>query len=208
MSATAELTTALQARFPQLQPRASTLDHEAVDVPPGDVVAVLRHLRDEAGFDFLTDVTAIDWSEAMSPRFTVVYHLFSTTRHDYVRVAANCTDDAAPVAPSVVSLWPAANWHERETYDMFGIKFEGHPDLRRILMWDSYPYHPLRKEFPLAGIDTPLPDDEVAVETGARAMPVPMAGGPFVARSGQVNLGEAEPRAKDETWSERRVKPE
>jgi hypothetical protein len=60
-------------------------------------------------------------------------------------------------APSVVSLWPGANWHERECYDMFGIKFEGHPDLRRILMWDGYPYHPLRKEFPLAGIETELP---------------------------------------------------
>src|SRR5208282_5456811 len=104
--------------------------------------------------------------------------------------------------PTVTNLWPAANWHERETYDMFGIAFPGHPDLRRILMWDGYPHFPLRKEFPLAGVDAALPDVEVAAETGAKAIPAPMAGGPFVASSGEANLGDAEPKAKDESWSE------
>ena len=115
--------------------------------------------------------------------------------------------DTAAVA-SVVSLWAGANWHEREVYDMFGINFTGHPDLRRILMWDGYPYHPLRKEFPLAGIDTPLPDAEIMAETGARVIAAPMAGGPFVASPGEINLTEAEPRAKDESWTERRAKPD
>ena len=107
----------------------------------------------------------------------------------------------------MVSLWPGANWHEREAYDMFGITFEGHPDLRRILMWDGYPYHPLRKEFPLAGIETALPDSEIAEETKAKVIAAPMMGGPFVASAGEMNLTDAEPRAKDESWSERSAKP-
>ncbi|HWA08985.1 MAG TPA: NADH-quinone oxidoreductase subunit C [Opitutaceae bacterium] len=207
MSAPADATTALKARFPQVTDRAS-LDHPAVNVPAADVPAVLKYLREEFAFDLLADVTAIDWAEGVSPRFTVVYHLLSTTGHAYLRVAANCASDAAPEVPSVVDLWAGANWHEREVYDMFGIKFAGHPDLRRILMWDEYPHFPLRKEFPLAGIETPLPDPAVVAETGAKAIPAPMMGGPFVAAPGEINLTEAEPRAKDESWNERRSKPE
>ncbi|MCX6956667.1 MAG: NADH-quinone oxidoreductase subunit C [Verrucomicrobia bacterium] len=199
--------TALKAKFPQVTDRASR-DCPAVDVPAGELLAVLQTLRDEHAFDLLSDVTAIDWAEGASPRFVAVYHLFSTTTRAAVRVAAACTgDEATPTIPSVVSLWPGANWHERETYDMFGIKFEGHPDLRRILMWDGYPYHPLRKEFPLAGIETALPDAEIAEETKAKVIAAPMAGGPFVASAGEMNLTEAEPRAKDESWNERTPKP-
>ena len=197
----------LKAQFPEVTERPS-LDHPAVNVPAAGVPALLRHLRDAAGFDFLADVTAVDWSQGVSPRFTVVYHLYSTERHDYLRVAADCPDDAAPAVPTITDLWAGANWHEREAYDMFGIGFAGHPDLRRILMWEGYPYFPLRKEFPLAGIDAELPDPDVVAETGAKARPAPMAGGPFVASSGEVNRGEAEPRAKDESWNERRPKPE
>jgi NADH-quinone oxidoreductase subunit C len=203
----ADALTALKEKFPQATDRPS-LDHPAVNVPIADLVGVLRHLRDAAGFDLLMDITAIDWAEGASPRFTVVYHLLSTTSTGtYIRVAANCLNDLEPAAPSLVELWPGANWHERECYDMFGIKFEGHPDLRRILMWDAYPHFPLRKEFPLAGIEVPLPDAEIAEETGATVIAAPMAGGPFVASPGEVNLTEAEPRAKDESWSDRRPQP-
>lgn len=203
----ADALTALKEKFPQAADRASS-DHPAVNLPIADLVAALKYLRDEQAFDLLMDVTAIDWAEGASPRFTVVYHLLSTTRPGtYLRVAASCANDLEPVAPSVVPLWAGAEWHERECFDMFGIKFEGHPDLRRILMWDGYPYFPLRKEFPLAGIETPLPDAEVTAETGAKVIAAPMAGGPFVASPGEINLTEAEPRAKDESWSDRRAQP-
>src|SRR5471032_97254 len=203
-----DATSALKEKFPQVTDRASG-DHPAVNVPPSDLVAALQCLRDEFAFDLLADIAGVDWAEGAAPRFTVVYHLFSTTNHNYVRVATACTgDDAEPHAPSVVSLWPGANWHEREAFDMFGVKFDGHPDLRRILMWDGYPYHPLRKEFPLAGIETVLPDAEIVEETKTKVIPAPMAGGPFVASAGVMNLTEAEPRAKDESWNEASPQPE
>ncbi|MEO6005557.1 MAG: NADH-quinone oxidoreductase subunit C [Opitutus sp.] len=199
--------TALKEKFPQATDRTSS-DHVAINLPAGDAFAALKYLRDEFAFDLLSDLTAIDWAEGVSPRFTVVYHLFSTSHHTYLRVCADCLNDTEPSIASVVPLWPGANWHERECYDMFGITFAAHPDLRRILMWDSYPYFPLRKEFPLAGIETPLPDAEIVEETGTKAIAAPMMGGPFVAAPEAINLTEAEPRAKDESWSEREEKPE
>lgn len=206
-STTADITALIQQKFPQATLRAS-LDHPALDVSTVDLLPVLKTLRDEHGYDMLVDVTAIDWAEDADPRFTAVYHLYATRGHRYIRVAIACTgDEATPTVPSATGLWPAADWHERETYDMFGIRFDGHPDLRRILMWEGYPYHPLRKDFPLAGIETELPDPEVAAETRVQVKPAPMAGGPFVASSGEINLTEAEPRAKDESWNETSEKP-
>jgi NADH-quinone oxidoreductase subunit C len=178
-----------------------------VNVAGSDLLAVLKSLKEEHGFDMLVDVSGVDWALGAVPRFTVVYHLLSTSAHDYVRVAVDCTDAAAPEVPSAAGLWPGANWHEREAFDMFGILFAGHPDLRRILMWDGYPHFPLRKDFPLAGIPTELPDAEVVAETKTGAIAAPMAGGPFVASSGKINMTEAEPHAKDESWTERRPKP-
>jgi len=206
MTTDVDLPTAVSRKFSSATPRAS-LDCPAFNVPPADILAVLRHLRDDLGYDFLMDATAIDWTAAKSPRFTVVWHLYSSTKHNYVRLAADCSDDANPTMPSATPLWTGANWLEREVYDMFGIKFDGHPDLRRILMWDGYPYFPLRKEFPLAGLPTDLPDAEIAAETKTGLIAAPMAGGPFVAKSG-LPMGEAEPRAKDEAWNEQRPKPE
>jgi NADH-quinone oxidoreductase subunit C len=205
MTATADVATALREKFPQVTGRES-LDWPAFNVPPGQAPAVLQYLRDALAFDLLADVTAIDGGAGKSPRFTVVWHLLSTTRHTYVRVAADCADDANPTMPSATGLWAGANWHEREAYDMFGITFTGHPDLRRILMWDGYPYFPLRKDFPLAGLDTALHDVEVAEETGVGVKPAPYMGGPFVAAPGGP-MDEAEPRAKDQSWTERDEKP-
>jgi NADH-quinone oxidoreductase subunit C len=201
-----DLLAVLQARFPAAVARPSG-DHPAFNLPMAEVPAALLLLRDEHGYDLLIDVTAVDWDVEASPRFSVVWHLLSSTAHGYVRLVADCVSDAEPTAPSVVSLWAGANWHEREAFDLMGIQFTDHPDLRRILMWDGYPFHPLRKDFPLAGIETPLPDLEVADLTKASVLPAPMMGGPFVASSGEMNLTEAEPRAKDESWNERSAKP-
>ncbi len=206
MSVSVDASAALKQAFPQLVERPSS-DHPAFSLPAGDILMVISHLRDTQGYDFLTDLTAVDNGEDASPRFTVVYHLYSMTGRTYLRLAADCTNDDEPSIHSVTSLWPGADWLEREVYDMFGIRFGGHPDLRRILMWDGYPYHPLRKDFPLAGIETALPDLEVVAATGTKVIAAPMAGGPFVASSGEINLSDAEPRAKDESWSEQNLKP-
>ena len=206
MPAAADAVAAVKARWPGVTDRPS-LDHPAVNVPPADLLAVLGSLQSAHGFDMLTDVCGVDWSAEANPRFTVVYHLFSTTTHDYLRIAAACADATLPEMPSATALWPAADWHEREAYDMYGIRFTGHPDLRRILMWDGYPYFPLRKDFPLAGMETELPDAEVTAETKVGTIAAPMAGGPFVASAGEINLTDAEPRAKDESWTEKRPKP-
>ncbi len=204
MTTDVEITTAVSQQFPSATPRAS-LDCPAFNVPAGEVIAVLQHLRDNQAYDFLMDVTAIDWSAEKSPRFTVVWHLYSSTKHTYVRLAADCASDSEPVMPTATGLWAGADWHERETYDMLGIKFTGHPDLRRILMWDAYPFFPLRKDFPLAGLPTELSDADITEETKTGVISAPMAGGPFVATPGEP-MSDAEPRAKDEAWSEERPK--
>ena len=206
MTTDVDLATAVSQKFPSATPRSS-LDCPAFNVPPADAIAVLQHLRDALGFDFLMDLTAVDWSAEKSPRFTVVWHLYSSTSHNYVRLAADCASDAAPAMPTATGLWPGADWHEREAFDMFGITFAGHPDLRRILMWDGYPYHPLRKEFPLAGLPAEFNDPAISAETKTGLISAPMAGGPFVATPGEP-MGDAEPRAKDEAWNEHREKPE
>jgi NADH-quinone oxidoreductase subunit C len=194
----------LTERFEYLTERNSS-DHVAVNCPADKLIELCTVLRDELGYDLLLDVTAIDW-DAASPRFTGIYHFLSTTKHEYLRIAADCTDDIHPSLPTLCDLYAAANWHERETYDLMGIRYEGHPNMTRILMWDSYPYHPLRKDFPLAGIEVPLPADDVAEITGASVLPAPMMGGPFVS-SADGPMSQTEPRARDESWNEKKVKP-
>lgn len=201
-----DLPTAVSQKFSSATVRPS-LDCPAFNVPAAEAIAALQFLRDEQGYDFLMDVTAVDWSAEKSPRFTVVWHLYSSTKHSYVRVAADCASNAEPAMPTSTGLWAGADWHEREAFDMFGIQFPGHPDLRRILMWDGYPYHPLRKEFPLAGLPADFHDPEITAETKTGLISAPMVGGPFVATPGEP-MSEAEPRAKDEAWSEQREKPE
>jgi len=206
MTTDVEITNAVSQQFSSATPRAS-LDCPAFNIPAADALALLQYLRDAQGYDSLMDVTGIDWSAEQSPRFTVVWHLYSSTKHTYVRIAAGCASDSEPAMPTATGLWAGANWHERETFDMLGIKFTGHPDLRRILMWDEYPYFPLRKDFPLAGLPTELSDPEISEETKTGVISAPMAGGPFVATPGEP-MSDAEPRAKDEAWNEQNEKPE
>lgn len=207
-SATTDLAASLQARFPSLTVRPSA-DVPAFNIPAAHVIEVLAYLRDQCGFDVLSDLTAVDWAAGASPRFTVVYHLLATARAEYVRLASDCPGGDEPTMPTATGLWPGADWHERECFDLMGVKFTGHPDLRRILMWDGYPYHPLRKEFPLAGLPTELPDEEIAEVSGVKVQPAPMAGGPFVAQpDGSVSTAaDREPRALDQSWNEKKEKP-
>ena len=196
----------LMGKCPKISKRDS-LDVLTLECSSTDLLDLARTLLEEDNFDLLVDVTAIDHGEIEDVRFTVVYHFYSLIHKDYIRVHVDCESNTKPSVPSLSTIYPAANWHERETYDMFGISFKGHPDMRRILMWDDYPYFPLRKEFPLAGIETPLPADDVVEVTDASVEPAPMMGGPFVS-SGEGEMSNAEPRAKDESWTETMEKPE
>ncbi len=108
----------------------------------------------QLAFELLLDVAAIDFPKRQ-PRFEVVYHLWSLTHNKLVRVKVGVPEEESS-CPSVVALWPTADWHEREAFDLVGVKFAGHPDLRRILMPDDYPWHPLRKDFPVEGIDNSI----------------------------------------------------
>jgi len=114
------------------------------------IVEIATFCRDdpELQFDHLSDVAAVDWPERPE-RFDVVYHLYSIPANHRLRLKVHVPEDGE--VASVTGVWPAANWLEREVYDLMGVKFANHPDLRRILMWDDYPYHPLRKEFPTEG---------------------------------------------------------
>ncbi len=123
-----------------------------VTLAPDKLVEACRHLKDEDTFTFLVDLTAVDWKER-DPRFDVVYWLHSFARgNERVRLKVGVPDGAP--CPTVSGVWETANWMEREVFDLFGIAFEGHPDLRRILTWDGFQGHPLRKDFPVEGIDT------------------------------------------------------
>lgn len=196
---------ALTQQFDFISIRES-LDWPALNLPPERLIKLCQYLKIEWEYDMLVDLTAVDWSGA-SPRFTCIYHLYSTLQHKYIRLASDCSDDQNPTMPSLCAVWPAADWHEREVFDMFGIQFLGHPNLKRILMWDGYPHFPLRKEFPLAGIEGDLPAEDVARETQAKVIAAPMMGGPFRApQCGSMKM--REPQALDESWTEQQVKPE
>ncbi len=118
---------------------------------PQDLVRLSRFLRDDPdlAFDFLSDVTGVDRLKLpeASPRFEVVYHLYSLQHHRRLRLKVRV--DEGEAVPTVTAVWATANWHEREVFDMFGVPFEGHPDLRRILMPDDWEGHPLRKDYPV-----------------------------------------------------------
>jgi NADH-quinone oxidoreductase subunit C len=123
-----------------------------VELAPGRLVEACRHLRDAETFTFLVDLTAVDW-KARDPRFDLVYWLHSFARgNTRIRLKVGVRDGA--LCPTVSGVWETANWMEREVFDLFGVSFEGHPDLRRILTWDGFQGHPLRKDFPVEGIDT------------------------------------------------------
>jgi NADH-quinone oxidoreductase subunit C len=127
-----------------------------VEVPAAQYRAACQRLRDSHGFEQLIDLCGADYAAygdrpREGPRFAAVLHLLSIKNNYRLRVRCFCADDGFPVLPSLVELWPSANWYEREAFDLFGIIFEGHPDLRRILTDYGFVGHPFRKDFPLSG---------------------------------------------------------
>ena len=123
-------------------------------VPRERIAEVCARLKHGPGLEFnlLSDICGVDRGPEEEPRFEVNYHLFSTTRHHRLRLKVLVNDEDTHV-PTVTGVWRTANWHERETFDMFGVVFDGHPDLRRILLPDDWQGHALRKDFPLRGYE-------------------------------------------------------
>ena len=139
------------------------------------------------GFDYLVDISSVD-NYGEDPRWTVVYHLRAIANGSEIRLKTDVSEEKSEL-PSVLPVWRTANWHEREIYDMMGIRFAGHPDLRRILMWEGYPYFPLRKDFPLAGKPSDVPGLAFTKVT-------PMEGGPFVTLPSSSDSIAREPRVR------------
>jgi NADH-quinone oxidoreductase subunit C len=153
------LAAALQTAFGDAL-KSVTIDRRelTVVVAAEALVATMRDLRDrpELRFESLIDVCGVDYSAYgdgawEGPRYAAVYHLLSLAHNWRVRVRAFAADDAFPVLPSMIDVWPAANWFEREAFDLFGIVFDGHPDLRRLLTDYGFVGHPFRKDFPISG---------------------------------------------------------
>jgi NADH-quinone oxidoreductase subunit C len=147
----AELADRLSARYPDA---ISARGEVSIVVERSELVPTLGALREdpELRLDFLSSIAASDWP-GRSPRFWLSYDLYSTERHHRLRVKVGVSEDD-PHAPSVVELFPGANWHERENYDFFGIVFDGHPDLSRILLPEGWEGFPLRKDEELGGVNT------------------------------------------------------
>jgi NADH-quinone oxidoreductase subunit C len=153
----------------------------------GRIAEISQFAKKEMGFDYLVDISSVD-NYGTDPRWTVVYHLYGYGHRCHLRIKTDVSEEKSEL-PTVVGVWRTADWHEREIYDMMGIRFQGHPDLRRILMWEGYPYFPLRKDFPLAGKPSDLP--EVAF-----SRPAPEEGGPFVTIAGGRDSTAREPRVR------------
>jgi NADH-quinone oxidoreductase subunit C len=151
------------------------------------IAEVCEFAKKSLGFNMLTDITGID-NYGEDPRWMIVYELYHMDQKAHLRLKTRVSEEKSEL-PTITTVWRTADWHEREIYDMMGVRFRGHPDLRRILMWDGYPYFPLRKDFPLAGKPSEMPD--VAFTKTA-----PLEGGPFVTIAGGNGALNREPRVR------------
>jgi len=179
----------LKAKFGDLVSEPTEFRSE-IAVKIGDVeqiVEVCQYAKNDLDLNYLVDISSID-NYGDDPRWTVVYHLRGLRNGCELRLKTDVGEEKSKL-PTVVNVWSTANWHEREIYDMMGIHFRGHPDLRRILMWEGYPHFPLRKDFPLAGKPTDLPNVAFTRTT-------PMEGGPFVTVAGGNSAMSREPRIR------------
>ena len=171
----------------KLQQKTEFRGETTYAIAPSDLRYIAKLCRENLSFDYLLDITSID-NFGEEPRFEIVYHLYSMSHSIHLRVRLKIPEEG-DVVDTISDIWPTANWHEREIYDMMGIKFNGHPDLRRILMWDGYPFFPLRKDFPLAGLPSDMPDVAFTKVT-------PLEGGPFVTVPSTAGSKDREPRAR------------
>ncbi|HEV3310211.1 MAG TPA: NADH-quinone oxidoreductase subunit C [Chloroflexota bacterium] len=157
----ADISEAIAQKFgPSVLEQSSFRDECTSVVTTDALLDILKFLRDERGFNHLSDVTAVDWL-GRQPRFDVIYQLFSFETHLWYRLKVRI--DEHDTVPTVVGLWPCANWAEREVYDLFGLYFHGHPALHRIMMPEGWVGHPLRKDYPMSQITLP--------RSGATKMP-------------------------------------
>ncbi|MFZ4735686.1 MAG: NADH-quinone oxidoreductase subunit C [Bradymonadia bacterium] len=141
----------LQARFAdQIEETHSKLGDDTAVLKRDRLVEVLTFLRDDPdlAFNLPIDLTVVDWYQKREPRFEVVYHLYSTSKKHRVRLKVRVEEDDA-VVPSSWPVWPGFDWYEREAWDLYGVRFEGHPNPTRIMMWEGFQGHPLRKDFPI-----------------------------------------------------------
>ena len=161
-------------------------DEQTVYVELGSLHALLKQCKDELGYAMIIDISSVDHF-GDDPRFEMVYELATIDNSKHLRIKA-AVDEEQEV-PTATDIWLGADWHEREVFDMMGIRFTDHPNLKRILMWEGYPFYPLRKDFPLAGRPSEMPD--VAFSGTA-----PLEGGPFVTTSGAEDTVRREPRAQ------------
>lgn len=134
----------LAEKFPNFELAYVEGKDPAILVKADNLLELGRHLRDEEEYDYCSSVTGVDYPD----RFEVVYHLYSMRKEGGPIILKVHTSREDPEVPSVVSLWPGADWQEREVWDLMGIRFAGHPNLKRILMWEGFEGHPLRKDFP------------------------------------------------------------
>jgi len=178
MSPLVDYQTRIRESFPEAVTEARTeLGNEILIVPAEHLDAIARILRDDFGFEMLLDVSAVDWVPRV-PRYDVNYHLLSLGENRRLRLKVRLPDAEAPHVASLIEVWPAADWHEREVYDFFGIVFDGHPYLRRIFMPDEWIGHPLRKDYPVGGVPVEYRIEPAYV--GANVVPSrarPAAGG-------------------------------
>lgn len=152
MSEIGELVEKIKGKFPQaVEETVSFQDEHTIRIKREHLLEVAKFLKEEPDYDFnfLSDLCGVDYM-GKDPRFEVVYHLYSLTHTHRLRVKVSLSDND-PTIPSVASLWKTADWHERECYDLLGITFSDHPDLKRILTPEGFKDYPLRKDFPLKG---------------------------------------------------------